>query len=105
MLWKRMRRVAFLSSALVCEGGETSLNGTDAFLQVAKEYYAKAANAAGNVLQRAGILNDQPPPREHRLRHWAFSLGRVHDSLAIAALDVPWWTYDAIDAVSDWLLA
>jgi predicted O-methyltransferase YrrM len=26
----------------------------------------------------------------------------VHDSLALAALDVPWWTYDAIAAVTSW---
>ena len=28
----------------------------------------------------------------------------MHDSLAIAELGVPWWTYNAIDAVERWLL-
>ena len=39
----------------------------------------------------------------HRLRHWAYSLTRAHDSIGIAKLDVPWWTYGAIDEVERWL--
>ena len=62
-----------------------------------------AAQAAGRLLERAGILGEDPPPREHRLRHWAYSLTRAHDSLGIAKLDVPWWTYGAIDEVERWL--
>lgn len=46
-----------------------------------------------------------PPERSQRLRHWAASLPRVHDSLAIAELDVPWWTYRSIDIVEAWLAA
>lgn len=41
--------------------------------------------------------------RDDRLKHWAVSLPRVWDSLAIAKLDVPWWTYRAIDVVDAWL--
>lgn len=69
----------------------------------AKQTYASAAHGAGRVLTGVRLLPKEPPPRRHRLRHWAFSLTRVHDSLAIAALDVPWWTYRAIDAVEVWL--
>ena len=46
---------------------------------------------------------DEPPPRAQRWRHWAYSLFCAHDSMAIADLDVPWWTYGAIDAVEEWL--
>ena len=50
-----------------------------------------------------GVLPDTAPPRNQRWRHWAFSLTRVHDSAGIADLDVPWWTYGAIDAVQSFI--
>ena len=68
-----------------------------------KKGYATAARGAGRLLERAGILDAEPPPRSHRIRHWAFSLTRAHDSIGISKLDVPWWTYDAIDEVEAWL--
>jgi Methyltransferase domain len=71
----------------------------------AKRAYAFCAQAAGRGLTRAGVLGADPPPVERRVRHWAYSLTRVHDSLAIAALDVPWWTYGAIAAVTAWFEA
>jgi hypothetical protein len=64
-----------------------------------KSVYAKGARGAGRGLTRLGVLPDSPPPRAQRLKHWAYSLTRAHDSLGISELDVPWWTYDAIDAV------
>jgi len=68
-----------------------------------KKVYATGAQGAGRLLERVGILDDQPPSRQERLKHWAFSLTRAHDSLGIAELDVPWWTYNAIDEVEGWL--
>lgn len=68
-----------------------------------KRMYAATAQGVGRALTRVGLLGDQPPSRDHRLRHWAYSLTRAHDSLGIAALDVPWWTYRAIDEVEAWL--
>lgn len=68
-----------------------------------KRAYASSARATGRVLERVGLLDDQPPPRDHRLRHWAFSLTRAHDSIGISKLDVPWWTYGAIDDVERWI--
>ncbi len=64
-----------------------------------KSAYAKGAQALGRGLTRVGVLPEQPPARQQRLKHWAFSLTRAHDSLGISELDVPWWTYGAIDAV------
>jgi hypothetical protein len=54
-------------------------------------------------LGRAGLLPSRPPKREHRVSHWLYSLTCAHDSMALADLDVPWWTYRAIDAVDAWL--
>lgn len=71
----------------------------------AKRLYAGAARATGAGLTRSGLLPRTPPGRDHRLQHWAYSLTRVHDSVAIAELDVPWWTYRAIDVVEAWLSA
>ena len=61
------------------------------------------ARATGRLLERVGILGEAPPPRDRRLRHWAYSLTRAHDSIGISELDVPWWTYGAIDEVERWL--
>jgi predicted O-methyltransferase YrrM len=74
-------------------------------LHSAKSAYAAAARNTGRALHRMGVVGERPPARDDRLRHWAYSLTRVHDSLAIAELDVPWWTYRAIDVVDAWLMA
>lgn len=74
-------------------------------LRAAKSAYVFGARAAGRGLTRAGVLGAEPPPVERRARHWAYSLTKVHDSLALAALDVPWWTYGSIAAVSAWFEA
>ena len=68
-----------------------------------KRGYAAGAQATGRLLERVGILGEKPPPRHDRLRHWAYSLTKAHDSIGIAELDVPWWTYGAIDEVERWL--
>lgn len=72
-------------------------------LQRSKRAYASTAQGAGKALTRVGVLSATPPDLSHTRRHWAYSLTRVHNSLAIAELDVPWWTYKAIDAVGLWL--
>lgn len=68
-----------------------------------KRGYAAVAQGAGRLARRVGLLDNGPPPLDHRRRHWLYSLTSVHDSLAIAAMDVPWWSYGAIDAVGSWL--
>ena len=68
-----------------------------------KRGYAACAQATGRLFERVGILGEDPPPRDRRLRHWAYSLTRAHDSIGISELDVPWWTYGAIDEVERWL--
>lgn len=68
-----------------------------------KRAYASGAQATGRALTRVGILPHDPPPRAQRYRHWAYSLTKAHDSIGISKLDVPWWTYGAIDAVENWI--
>lgn len=68
-----------------------------------KRAYATIARGAGRALTKIKVLPADPPPRTKRLRHWAFSLTRAHDSLGISELDVPWWTYRAIDAVEQFI--
>jgi hypothetical protein len=70
----------------------------------AKKTYARTAKGAGQLLTRVGLLPVEPPDRDRRLKHWVTSLTKVHDSLAIAELGVPWWTYRAIDVVDAWLV-
>lgn len=70
-----------------------------------KDAYARGARAVGRALTGIGVLPRTPPDRGQRLRHWLTSLTRPYDSLAIAELDVPWWTYAAIDVVETWLRA
>lgn len=74
-------------------------------VQRAKAGYVAFARRTGKLLGTIGALPTTTPDRTQRLRHWAVSLTRVHDSLAMAELDVPWWTYGAIDAVDAWLSA
>lgn len=74
-----------------------------AVLQRAKAAYVGMARLADRGLTRVGLLDGDPPPRDHRIRHWVHTLTKVHDSNAMADMDVPWWTYRAIDVVEEWL--
>lgn len=74
-------------------------------LAVAKQAYAGSMKALGQGLSRAGWLAEEPPAVGQRLRHWTHSLTKVYDSLEMARLDVPWWTYGAVAEVSSWLSA
>lgn len=79
----------------------TSARGTWSWR--AKSAYSAVARGIGKVLTAARLLPVTPPPRSQRVRHWLVSLSRVHDSLGIADLGVPWWTYRAMDAVEAWI--
>jgi predicted O-methyltransferase YrrM len=68
-----------------------------------KQAYAASAKNVGRGLTRVGLASETVPPVDRKWRHWAHSLTSVHDSLAMAELDVPWWTYDAIGEVDFWL--
>lgn len=72
-------------------------------LSLAKQSYAASMKAVGRGLAKTGLAKQTPPPVEKRWSHWTHSLTKVYDSLEMAKLDVPWWTYDAIAAVDTWL--
>lgn len=74
-------------------------------IAVAKQAYAGSMKALGSGLGRVGLAAGEAPPVGQRYRHWAHSLTKVYDSLAMARLDVPWWTYGAIAEASSWLAA
>jgi predicted O-methyltransferase YrrM len=72
---------------------------------VLKSAYATALRGIAVPLRTLGIL-----PRFERAPHdsFAFWLGSqfaIHDAAALARLDVPWWTFPAIDAVERWIRA
>jgi predicted O-methyltransferase YrrM len=69
-----------------------------------KRAYAGSMRGIRRGLDRRGP-GGGAPPLDRRWRHWAYSLTIVHDSRAMAALDVPWWTYRAIETVEKWLSA
>jgi hypothetical protein len=68
-----------------------------------KSWYAAGAHGVGAALTAVHVLGTEPPPRDRRTRHWLYSLTKVHDSVAMVELDVPWWTYRAVDEVERWL--
>lgn len=70
-----------------------------------KSTYAATVSGAGKLLVHVRVMSATPPDRSHRWRHWTHSLTGVYDARALAELDVPWWTYSAIDAVEAWLSA
>jgi len=72
-------------------------------LGATKRAYVAVMHGAGRALTAAHALPAEPPARSSRTRHWLWSLTHVYDVPALSAMDVPWWTYDAIDAVDDWL--
>lgn len=74
-------------------------------LGTAKRAYAGTARGIGRGLARLGVVGTETPPRERRTRHWLHSLTRVHDTSALVDLDVPWWTYRAVDEIEIWLAA
>jgi len=74
------------------------MKARDAAMLRAKAGYVAVARRAGRRFAARSI-----PPRERRLRHWARSLVAVYDVHEMVGLDVPWWTYSAIDNVEEWL--
>lgn len=66
--------------------------------------YVALAQGLGRVGDAAGLTGWlERHGREHRLAHWGRSLFAIHDVEKLIALDVPWWTYGAIDAVRAFL--
>jgi len=72
---------------------------------VVKRAYVAAMRRLAMPLRALGIL-----PRLERAPHgsfafWFGSQFAIHDAPALARMDVPWWTFRAIDAVERWMAA
>ena len=69
----------------------------------AKRTYVKTIRAAGAVAQHCGLLGWLERRQDRRGFHWLRSLFAIYDVDQMIALDVPWWTYRAIDQVDHFL--
>jgi len=72
---------------------------------VAKRGYVSLMRAVKTAVEPLGLGRSEVNAREHRYRHWLHSLLAIYDIDALIRLDVPWWTYDAIDKVEAFLAA
>ncbi len=63
-----------------------------------KSAYVYMVRAARRAAEPVGLLGALERSRSPRLR-WVRSLFSIYDSLDLIHLDLPWWTYAAIDAV------
>ncbi|TYL46112.1 class I SAM-dependent methyltransferase [Nocardioides sp. BGMRC 2183] len=71
-----------------------------------KQLYIRTVRATGRVLRAAGLLGlaERRAAAGSRTATWVLSLFAIHDVRALAALDVPWWTFDSADLVSKHLV-
>ena len=72
---------------------------------IAKRSYVGVMRALRRVAAPLGALEPPASARANRKRHWLQSLLAIHDIDELIRLDVPWWTYDAIGLVEDFLKA
>lgn len=71
---------------------------------IAKGHYVRLAHGFGRAGEGLGLLPWLDRRRDRsRLAHWLRSLPAIHDLDAMARLDVPWWTYGAVDEVESFL--
>lgn len=70
---------------------------------VLKSAYVKAVRVAAGTVARSGLGRVLERRTGRRSVRWLGSLGAIHDIDAMVALDVPWWTYRAIETVERFL--
>jgi hypothetical protein len=68
-----------------------------------KSLYVRTVHGIGAVAGAAGVLAWLERRQDSRTARWARSLFAIHDIDAMVALDLPWWTFDAIDEVDAFL--
>src|SRR3954469_21096963 len=56
-------------------------------------------------LRRLGLLTRLQSAPKNTFAFWLGSQFAIHDAAALARMDVPWWTFPAIDAVERWITA
>ena len=70
---------------------------------LAKRGYVGAMRMLRGVAAPLGALEHPASASRSRYRHWLQSLMAIYDIDSLIRLDVPWWTYDAIELVEDFL--
>lgn len=69
----------------------------------AKSAYVSGMRGIRFLARKTGIVDTLSAKLPDRRAHWWLSLLAIHDIDAMVALDVPWWTYDSIDRIEDFL--
>jgi len=72
---------------------------------VLKTVYVRVMRFLAVPLRVLGILPRLQSAPRNTFRFWLGSQFAIHDAAALARMDVPWWTFPAIDAVERWLAA
>lgn len=71
--------------------------------QAAKSTYVFVMRALRTLAKTTGIYQALENRLPNRRAHWWLSLFAIYDIDAMVKLDVPWWSYDAIDEVNTFL--
>lgn len=69
----------------------------------AERSYVALMRATRRGARSIGLLRHPPSFERNRLGHWVQSLFAIYDIDDLVRLDVPWWTYDAIEQVAAFL--
>ena len=70
-----------------------------------KRAYVAAVHGVARPLRASGALDRWQQAPHDTFRFWLGSQFAIHDAAALARMDVPWWTFPAIDAVERWMAA
>ncbi len=70
---------------------------------LAKRGYVRMLRAGRTIARASGLLSALERRPDSRNAHWLRSLFAIHDIDEMIRLDVPWWTYDAIAKVDQFL--
>ena len=68
-----------------------------------KTFYVGTVRGARRVAAGAGILSRLERNRQSRTALWARSLFAIYDIDDLSGLDLPWWTFEAIEKVDRFL--
>jgi hypothetical protein len=70
-----------------------------------KKAYVAAMRAVAMPFRSSGLLDRWQRAPHDSFAFWLGSQFAIHDAAALARMDVPWWTFPAIDAVDRWIAA
>ena len=70
-----------------------------------KTAYVATMHRVARPLRATGLLGRLQRARRGTFAFWLGSQFAIHDAVALARMDVPWWTFPAIDAVERWIAA